>query len=386
MDRRKAFGFVILLGLVSLFGDVTYEGARSIMGPFLRHLGAGAAVVGFAAGVGEFTGYGLRIVSGLLSDRTKKYWFFVILGYCVNLLAVPLLAVAGNWEIAIFLLILERFGKALRTPARDAMLSGAAEQFGLGWGFGLHEAMDQIGAVSGPLLVAFLLATKGSYRLSLAFLAIPALLALSFLVLAKGFYPASRELAVKKLSVATHGLSSPYWLYLVAVMLVAIGFADYPLIAFHIKNQAILGESLIPVLYAYAMGVDAFSALFFGWLFDRRGFQALLGAVFLSTLFAPFAFSSGWSLIVLGMTLWGIGMGAQESIMRATVARMAPSERRSSAYGIFFAAYGLAWFAGSWAMGFLYEKNILYLVLFSVVAQLFAALILLKVKGVLQQT
>ncbi len=385
MDRKKALGFVVLLGLVSLFGDVTYEGARSIVGPFLRYLGAGAAVVGFAAGVGEFAGYGLRIVSGFLSDKTKKYWLFVILGYCVNLLAVPLLAIAGNWEIAIFLLILERFGKALRTPARDAMLSGVAEQFGLGWGFGLHEAMDQIGAVSGPLLVAFLLAAKGSYRLSFAFLAIPALLALSFLVLAKRFYPTSRELAVKKLSVAAQGLTSYYWLYLVAVMLVAIGFADYPLIAFHVKSKEILKESLIPVLYAYAMGVDAFSALFFGWLFDKKGFQALLGAIFLSALFAPFAFSSSWPLIVCGMTLWGIGMGAQESIMRATVARIAPPEKRSSAYGIFFAGYGLAWFGGSWAMGFLYERSILYLILFSVVAQLLAVSVLLKVKGALEE-
>ena len=140
--KNHALKFIILLGIVSLFADMTYEGARSITGPYLALLGASAAVVGFVAGFGELVGYALRLVSGYMADKTRRYWAMTIIGYAVNLLAVPLLALAGNWPMAAILLIAERMGKAIRTPPRDVMLSHAASQVGRGWGFGLHEAMD----------------------------------------------------------------------------------------------------------------------------------------------------------------------------------------------------------------------------------------------------
>ena len=154
LELAAAWKFIILLGVVSLLSDICYEGARSISGPFLGTLQASAMVVGVVAGLGEFIGYALRLGSGYLADRTGKYWPITFVGYALNLFAVPLLALAGRWEIAALLLLLERLGKAVRTPARDAMLSHAATQVGRGWGFGFHEAMDQIGAVSGPLMVA----------------------------------------------------------------------------------------------------------------------------------------------------------------------------------------------------------------------------------------
>ena len=181
----KAMRFVLLLGVVSLLADVTYEAARSISGPFLAVLGASAALVGLVAGLGELIGYGLRVVSGILSDRTGRYWTMTLLGYAVNLLAVPALALAGRWEVAAVLLIAERFGKSIRTPARDAMLSHAAADVGRGWAFGINEAMDQIGAVLGPLLMAAVLAWKNDYRDGFAILLIPSLLALSVLVIAR---------------------------------------------------------------------------------------------------------------------------------------------------------------------------------------------------------
>lgn len=379
MDKKKAIGFVVLLGLVSLFADITYEGARGVLGPFFQTLGASAAVVGFAMGFGEMIGYTFRLLSGFLSDATKKYWFFTILGYTVNLLVVPALALAGSWQFALALVVLERFGKALRTPARDAMLSYAAENVGVGWAFGLHEAMDQIGAITGPILVSLLLAWKNDYKLSFAFLAVPALAALVFLLSARIAYPKPDELRVKKYDVVPGKLGRSYWVYLVAVMLIAFGFADFPLIGFHLKGR--MSDHLIPALYGYAMGVDALSALFFGKTYDRVGLSALMIATGLSAFFAPFAFLGSVPLAIAGVTLWGIGMGAQESIMRAVIADITPPDKRGGAYGFFFTCYGFAWFVGSWIMGILYERHVAFLVAVSVVSQVLAVLILFLLRG-----
>ena len=190
-SERIAFRFVLMLGMVSLFGDMTYEGARSISGPYLGLLGASGAVVGITSGLGEFIGYGLRLISGRLSDRTRRYWAFTILGYAINLLAVPALALTGSWQLAAVLLVTERIGKGIRKPAVDSMLSHAASRVGRGWGFGLHEAMDQIGAIAGPLIIAYVLASGGTYSHSFAILLIPAVAALVFLLIGRFQYPES---------------------------------------------------------------------------------------------------------------------------------------------------------------------------------------------------
>jgi MFS family permease len=374
-----ALRFVILLGIVSLFADVTYEGARSITGPFLAVLGASATVVGIVAGGGELIGYGLRLVSGYISDRTGRYWAITIVGYAINMLAVPLLALAGNWPLAALLIIAERSGKAIRTPARDAMLSHATHEMGRGWGFGLHEAMDQIGAVLGPLIVAGVLAAQQGYRMGFAVLLIPALLALMTLVVARMQYPQPRDFEVELEKLESKGLTRTYWLYLAAVALVAAGYADFPLIAYHFEKAAVVTNDWIPILYAMAMGVDALAALVFGRLFDRRGATVLLVVVAASALFAPFVFLGGLYGAFIGMALWGIGMGAQESIMRALVANLVPADRRGAAYGVFNAWYGVSWFLGSVLIGVLYDVSIPALVLFSVVIQLLAVPVLLRV-------
>jgi len=191
--KSSALRFVILIGVVSLFADMTYEGARSITGPYFALLGASGTIVGVVAGFGELIGYGLRLVSGYVSDRTGRYWSITFFGYLMNMLAVPLLALAGSWQLAAILIIAERAGKAIRNPPRDAMLSHATKEMGRGWGFGLHEALDQIGAVLGPLIVTAVLYFKGSYRTGFAVLLIPALLALSVLLVTRLFYPRPRD-------------------------------------------------------------------------------------------------------------------------------------------------------------------------------------------------
>ncbi len=368
--KSNVLGFVIFIGVVSLFADLTYEGARSIAGPFLAILGASGTVVGIVAGFGELVGYGLRLLSGLISDRTKRYWAVTIFGYVVNLTAVPLLALAGRWEMAAALLIAERVGKAIRTPARDAMLSHATSRLGAGWAFGLHEALDQVGAVAGPLTVASVLHAGGSYRFAFAVLFIPALIAIAVLLVARALYPRPRDLEPTAPSLDASRFPRAFWWYLAAVAFVAAGYADFPLIAFHFQRTAVVPPNWIPIFYAVAMGVDALAALVFGYFYDRIGVSALISASLISALAAPLAFLGGFSGALLGVAVWGIGMGAQESVMRAAIARMVSPDRRGSAYGLFNAGYGVTWFLGSALLGALYDISIPALIAFSVLAQL----------------
>ena len=382
--RKTILRFIILLGMVSLFADMTYEGARSITGPYLALLGASGGVVGIIAGFGELVGYALRLLSGYISDKTKRYWLMTIVGYTVNLLAVPILALAGRWELAAVLMISERIGKAIRTPSRDAMLSHATKEIGRGWGFGLHEAMDQIGAMLGPLIVAGVFYVKGGYKTSFLILLIPALLALSVLLIARYLYPKPKDLEAVSVTLETKGFPRIFWIYFVAVALVAIGYVDFPLIAYHFKKIAIVSDNWIPVFYAVAMGVDAIAALLFGRLFDRKGISILAVATLVSLFFAPLVFLGGFYPAFAGIALWGIGMGAQESIMRATIAKMVSVNKRGTAYGVFNAGYGLFWFLGSAIMGILYDMSIPILIIFSVAAQLISIPLFMMTKKYLR--
>jgi predicted MFS family arabinose efflux permease len=380
ISKKNAIRFVLLLGLVSLLADITYEGARSITGPYLRILGASGFVVGFVAGFGELIGYGLRLVSGYIADKTQKYWTIAGLGYAINLLAIPALALAGRWEIAAVLMIMERTGKAIRAPARDVMLSHATAQTGRGWGFGIHEAMDQIGAMIGPVVVALVLYFRGEYKTCFAILFIPAILALIVLLTAKLIYPHPSSFEKHSLKIESKGLSKIFWIYLFAVALIAGGYVDFPLIAFHLKTTSKVSDVWIPIFYAIAMGVDALSALLFGRLFDRIGFSVLIISVLISSIFAPLVFLGGFLFALLGMVLWGVGMGVQESVMRACIAEMIQPDKRGAVYGIFNATYGLFWFLGSAIMGMLYDVSIPVLIGFSMGMQLVSIPFLLIVR------
>mgnify|MGYP000866140154 CR=1 FL=1 len=367
---NNALKFIILMGIVSLFADMTYEGARSITGPYLAILGASAVTVGFVAGLGELIGYMLRFLSGYLTDRTRNYWIITMSGYLITMVAVPLLALAGSWELAAILIIAERMGKGLRTPSRDVMLSHACSQVGHGVGFGLHEALDQIGAILGPLIVAAVLFYYGSYQIGFAFLLMPAILSILVLVISRFLYPHPHNLEVEIPQLDTKGFKRAYWLYVIAASLIAAGFADFALIAYHFQKTALVSSSLIPTFYAVAMGVDAIAALVFGKLFDKVGLSIMIVVALFSSLFAPLVFLGNFYMAFLGIGLWGISMGAQESIMRSSVAVMSTVKRRGSAYGVFNTIYGVSWFFGSLFIGILYNFSIIYVVIFSVLIQL----------------
>jgi MFS family permease len=371
--RKLALRFVLVIGVVQLFADMTYEGARGIIGPFLGSLGASAAVVGFTAGFGELMGYAFRSVTGYFADKTHKYWVFIFAGYFVNMLAVPALALAGNWPIAAALVIAERTGRAIRKPSTDALLSHAGSQIGHGWAFGLNEFLDQTGATIGPLLMALVLYFHGGYQHAFAFLLIPALLCLGAVTAARIRYPRPHELEARQpVKLETKGFSKTYWLYVVAGALIAAGFADFSLVAFHFQKAGTVEQSLVPVFYSTAMVTSAVAALIFGKLLDKIGLPAVLAAFFLGALFAPCVFLGGFGFALAGMILWGVGMGAQDALLKAMLAKVIPAGKRSTAYGVFDTAFGIAWFAGSAAMGLLYDKSVIAVVLFSTMLQLAA--------------
>jgi predicted MFS family arabinose efflux permease len=370
---QLAFRFVLIIGIVNLFADMAYEGGRSITGPFLGSLGASATVVGLVAGFGELLGYSLRSVSGYFADKTHRYWFVIFLGYLVNVLAVPALALAGNWPLAAVLIIAERTGRAIRKPAVDTMISYAGKSIGRGWVFGLNEGLDQAGAAISPLIVAFVLYMKGGYRSAFAVLLVPALLCLATLVVARLSHPRPDEMEKEPADFSeAKGFPKAFWIYVGAGALIAAGFADFSLIAFHFQRTATVPQMDIPLFYALAMGAGALSNLLFGRLFDRIGFPIVFIAFLVGATFAPLVFLGQFWLALIGMALWGIGMGAQNSLLKAILTGLMPVTKRSTGFGLFYTGYGIAWFLGSAAMGFLYDISIPGLVVFSTALQLSA--------------
>jgi MFS family permease len=392
LSKQDAFRFVWLIGLVSLFSDMTYQGAHGNAGPFLALLGASGTIVGVIAGAGELFNYTLRLVFGYWADKTRAYWWIAFPGYALNLLAVPCLALAGHWPTAAALLILERTGKGIRTPARDVMLSHAADQVGSGWTFGVHEALDQAGGMLGPMLVAATLFCNKGYPASFAILAIPAALAMMLLTATCWLYPhpentGPESSVLRPASTSTQpmirtqdpglrtqdsGLGSRFWLLVAGVGCLAVGYTDFALMAFHFKKHLLLNAGWIPVSYGAAMGLQGLTSLLFGRWFDRWGIKTLIAASVAALGFAPLAFLGSWVAALVGLALWTVGMGAQGSIMKAMVAEIVAPDRRGSAYGLLNATYGVLWFAGSAMMGWLYDRSITGLVIFSVLAQLAA--------------
>jgi MFS family permease len=379
-DTRVALRFIILIGILSFFADFTYEGSRSVVGPYLATLQATGTIVGIVTGFGELLGYGLRLFSGRWADATGRYWPITIFGYALQMASVPALALTASWPAAAVLIILERVGKAIRNPPRDVMISHAGERAGgYGWAFGLHEALDQFGAMFGPLVVSAVLAHDGSYREAFAVLFVPAVINLSLVLLARFLYPKPQDLDHSPLVTVGADLPRIFWIYLLGAILVAAGFADYPLIAFHFTRNGTVPSDWIAIFYAVAMAVSGTGSLVFGRLFDRYGFVVLVTLTLVSALFAPLVFLGGFWPALIGAAVWGLGMGVHESIIPAAVTPMVAARRRASAIGTFTAGYGIFWFLGSATIGILYDISVAAVIAFCVATQLAAVPIFLLV-------
>jgi predicted MFS family arabinose efflux permease len=373
-DEKSGLAFIISFGVVSLFADMAYEGMRGITGPYLALLGASATVVGVVAGTGELAGYLLRLASGRLAERTRLYWAITLAGYAIQMSAIPLMAFTNTWWAASILIVLERTGKAVRTPAASTMKSRAGEKIGQGWAFGLHEAMDQTGALAGPLIAALVLAHHGRYAAAFEWLSIPAALTVLVALGVALRYPYAGEITPKKAETVGAALPRAFWLYAASAALTAFGFADYPLIAYHFAQAHVMSASLVPILYAVAMGTAGAGSLIFGRWFDARGLIVLVPGMLITAAAAPLLYLGSFDVAIAGALLWGLALGIHDAIMNAAIATMVPDFARARAYGYFTAIYGIAWFIGSAIMGFVYDVSIVGLVTVSVAAQ-FAAIV-----------
>lgn len=389
----QAMRFIILFGIVSLFSDMTHEGASSIRGAYLSLLGASAGAIGFASGLGELVGYSMRYLFGRLTDKTRQYWPMTIAGYVLDIIAVPALALVGEhgWVAACALLIIQRMGKAIKKPAKDTIMSFAASQEGTGKSFGLQELLDQIGAFLGPVLLylVMLFRTEGTafetYSLCFAVLAIPGAITLILLLVTKHKFPNPEHFEPEPKEYIPFKLKREFILYIAGISLFAFGFIDYSIVIMHVsrtftglasglaETSSLVTSGTLPLLYAGAMLVDAVAALVFGYLYDKKGIKVLVLSTLLSAPFAIFVFAGRTIPAVLfGIALWGVGMGAQESILKAAVTTMVPKSSRATGYGVFECSFGVFWFLGSWLLGVLYDISIPAMIAVSVIAQLAA--------------
>lgn len=375
-DTKKRFNLspaiivIILFGMISMLGDILYEGARSANSQYFNLIGINAAQVGLVFGIGEFLGYGLRLLSGVASDRSGNYWLFLFLGYGM-LIVVPLIGFTQSWPILVILILMERIGKALRNPAKDTIVSSVAEnQVGTGFAFGLQEALDQLGAFLGPMIftLVFFLAGKAGlaeYQSGYKWMFIPYLLLMLFIAFV--FYRTERDNLIPRYKVRefrSEKLPALFWLYMAFTFLCTLGFANFSLIGFHLKENNILSDAQITLYYSIAMIVDAITAVVVGKLYDQRiekagkktAGLALLAFIPVVSLAMPLlALSHQPVLVALGMGLFGVILGAHETIMRSAIADITPFYKRGTSYGVFNAGYGLALMGGAALMGWLYD-------------------------------
>ncbi len=385
----SAWHAVLGFGIVSLTADMVYEGARSVTGPLLASLGASAALVGLVTGVGEALALVLRLLFGSWADRRRNYWSLTVAGYAATALCVPALAVTpfvavGGLALACVLILAERTGKAVRSPAKTALLAHSAGRVGLGRGFAVHKALDQTGAFAGPLLVAGVAAATGALWPAFAVLAVPGAAAMIILywlrrrtggpATPEDPAPAPPAQQARKAGVGT--LPTTFWLFAAAAGAISAGLVTFGVISYHLTSDQVLPVPQIAVLYAAAMAAAALAALATGWLFDKVHARVLLVVPVLVAAIPVLAFSDAALVAAAGVLLWGAATGVQDSTIKAVVADLVPAPRRATAYGMFAAIQGGAAAAGGVTAGALYQHSLPALVV-TVAATQLAALVLL---------
>ena len=373
---KKTLLVFILLGLVSLLADVVYEGARSIIGAYLKVLEAAMVIAGVIS-FGEFIGYVMRGVGGFIANRfrsSRVYWMLIFLGYSVNLFAIPLLAFVGSWEYALVLVFIERMGKGLRAPARDVIISEVTEDLGKGKGFGIHEVMDQLGAITGPAIVAWILLTVASYKYAFLVLAIPALLSITTLFIAYVNYPKIKSVEVVRRTGAK--LPAKFLVFLLSISLMSLGFMHWGLVSYSLKHFSIFEDYFIPTLYLIAMLTDAIIAFPIGVMYDKIGVKStLISPILIIILMALFA-SGKQSMIVLSIMLWGLVMGIYETIIRASIADLVPMESRAKAYGLYGIIFGVSWTLGNIMLSYIMQISATMMLTYVVIVEIIAFLLM----------
>jgi MFS family permease len=379
--KRKAYVAILLMGVVSMLGDIVYESGRGIAPDYLYFLGASAFLVGLTSGIGELVGYGMRLVSGPLADRSHAYWLFIFLGYGL-ILAIPMMGLTNSMWLVMAFVIAERLGKALRSPSRDAVVSVVSKGMGSGKAFGLHEFIDQIGAVAGPAFLGLMMMwTANNFSLSLQSLFPFYLLMMAVLYIVYRRIRGTVEEIRRQSSVLEGSLGKGFWMYSGAVLSNTIGLMPIALILYNGAKILASGGQLwlVPFLYVAVQLVDAPMALVSGYIYDKIGIKFLAVPFALSVL--PLAFQSlvGLPGVILACVSYGLVLGMQESIYRAAVTDIVPLGRRGSAYGFFNVMLGAGTFVSGVAFGYMLDASVSPLLMlgFVVVAQIVAVALLL---------
>lgn len=355
---------MVAFGLISLSADMVYEGMRSVAGPFLGTLGASALTVGIVTGAGEAVALMLRVVTGPWADRSQRHWRLTVIGYAMTAVSVPLLALApalgaAGVAVAATLILLERTGKAVRSPSKSTLLARMASHTGRGRGFGVHKAMDQVGAFAGPLWVAGIAALTGALWPGLALLAIPGLISLLLLAQLRRRVPSVAEPDPEEpearlsntegglwASIVGSDLPASFHLFSLAVALSTAGLMTFGVISFRFVEAGLIPLAAAPVVYALAMAVEAVTALVVGDLFDRIGGRVLVVVPPVVAAVPLLVFAPALTPVLVGIALWGLATGLQDSTVKAFVADLVPARRRATAYGVFAAVQGVGAIAG----------------------------------------
>jgi MFS family permease len=401
----SAWRVVWWFGFVSLAADMVYEGARSVYGPLLASLGATATVVGLVTGAGEAMALVLRLVFGPLADRTGRYWTLTVIGYGMTAVCVPLLAVTpfvggAGLALAAVLILLERSGKAVRSPSKSALLAHVATAVGRGRGFGVHKALDQVGALAGPLLVAAVIAAAaGAIWPAMAVLAIPGAIAMVLLAVIRSRVPdpsiydgtavtpdssatptdsAGRGLRGWFADAVGAHLPGAFFGFALAAGLTTGGLVTFGIIGFHLTVSGLVPVAGVPLVYAAAMGVEALAALGVGLVYDRRGGAVLYAVPVLVALVPPLALSGQLWVVLVGVAIWALAYGVQDSTVKALVAEVVEAPRRATAYGVFAGVQGAFAIVGGTGAGWLYERSLTALVIVVAVTQLVALALLVR--------
>ena len=383
----SAWRVVIAFGVVSLAVDLVADGARSVAGPLLGQLGANALTVGLITGGSEALGFTLRLISGPAVDRTRRYWGWAIAGYALTGLSVPLLAITPflgtlGLGVAASLIIIERIGKAVRSPAKTVLLAFPASAVGRGRGFAVHKTLDQVGAFSGPLLVAAIIAGTGALWPAFAVLALPALVAIGLLFWIRHrvpdpavYEPEAETIATAQAvqkqerdeaaAAAAHTepphrrLPVSFFMFSASTGLSAFGMVGFGVISFHLTNATLVTLAVVPLVYAGGMLVAALAALASGRVYDAVGGSVLLAVPVLVASVPLLTLSQSLPAVLIGVGLWGAAVGIQDSTVKALVADLVASPRRGTAYGIFAVFQGAGTFAGAALAGALYSSPVL---------------------------
>ena len=374
---RSAPQFVLWFGIVNLFAGMACEGARSIVGPYLATLGASGLIVGTLTGLGGLLACTIRLMSGDWAGRSRFYWPITLAGYVIQMVSVPLLALTGTWPHVAVPVLLEHAGRAVRTPPRDVMLAQRGKGVGRGWGLSVNEALEQLGAVAGPLAIAGTILLFHDFRTAFATLAVPAAITLLLVFGVRARFPDAGSIEREPESFGIRGHPREFWVYCIGGALVGFGFAGFPLISYHLGKGQVLAHLWIAIFYALAMVAAGLGALALGKIYDRFGLIVLVPVTVIVAAYAPLVFLGDFNVVLAGIVLWGIGLEAHRSVMQAALAGMVAQGRLGSACRVFATVFGMAWFAGSVAMGALYDVAPIAAALLGVVAELAAVIPLL---------